>query len=360
MRTTRRRSRAMASGLGALAVGAVLLAGCGGSDATHVSVGVPKHPNDAQAQLVAAAAATTEAVQSATFQESFSTSTGAGGSIGAVSESMSGSFDRAAELADLHIDVQPGGAGASSAGTVGATEMITDGTSEYLKLGGSLGALDGMVGAEASKPWVKITLPSSDRSSLGFGLLGSNGLPGDPLAELEKLSRGVTDLGSATVDGVSTTHYDVTITPADLQPAAGQTTGTAPTGGASGSRAFDALGLGSAHIDVWIDQGGLIRRMTVSADGSGLGSGSTADGAGIGRVTLSYDLLTVNQPVHIQVPDPDQVSTMPNLCGALSSLDPSASSHGLTCSTGTGSTATGSTGTGSGFSSSTSVGVSVH
>ena len=75
------------------------------------------------------------------------------------------------------------------------------------------------------------------------------------------------------------------------------------------------------HIGIWIDGGGLIRRLTVDEDGV-IGVDSSEDGSSdgspgtsqvtteTGTISMTYDLLTVNQPVHIVIPPADQVTTM--------------------------------------------------
>ena len=141
---------------------------------------------------------------------------------------------------------------------------------------------------------------------------GSLGLPTggtDPTQLLESL-RGtgeVTEAGTEDVRGVPTTRYDVSI---DLATALEQ----APVDQRERLEAqLDELG-GSVEdlpMSVWIDDDGLARRIRVEADATSFG-GTAADG----RMTMSIEFFAYGEPVEIDVPPADEVTSFTDLLGS--------------------------------------------
>ncbi len=361
-----RRSRRVAVGCAsAVLLGSLVLAGCGQQDGNQVSVGVSKTP---QARLVAAAASATEALQSGTF--SISVLDAGSKDPSDFSDTATGSFDRASHRTEIHTTMTtPPGADVTAVDRLGVSDEVIDGSTEYMKMALPFGT----PGLPSAKPWVSLTLPSPMRGGSPFGMSGGLLSPdGDPLRELQDVTGGVTDLGPATVDGVATTHYQTTITPEEELRAAQQSMATAPAAErqAFASEATDPSQAPTAHVQVWIDDAGLIRRMVVDLDGL-RDSGSSSDGGSTDgtdpsadpsstpeNITMRYDLLTVNQPVDIQVPPPDQVSALPT-CGSDSSTPNTDQSGATSCSEATDDGSAISTSYGSGASTSTSMGSAV-
>jgi hypothetical protein len=196
----------------------------------------------------------------------------------------------------------------------GPDEQIEDGTTLYLKFPHGSAFPD----ADASKPWVRETLPSDASDQVGtFGFLGPLGA--DPLTQLERYSSDVTEKGPETVDGVQATHYAATITPQDEHRM--RTSATGDPNVSIATTATDPADLPTTDIDVWVDGSGIVRRLTMDMTGvigmsdssSGSSDGSTDTSVvtkETGTMTMSFDLLTVNEPVHVFVPPPDQVTTL--------------------------------------------------
>ena len=138
------------------------------------------------------------------------------------------------------------------------------------------------------------------------------------------MSSDVSEAGSATVDGVQTTQYLATITPQDQLRMHTRTGVTDPSPWDTDPTATDPAYLPTLHLHIWIDVNGLVRRCTLDADGVLGGRYDGTDGStGTSQVTketgvihMSFDLLTVNQPVHIEIPPPDQVADRGDGCGS--------------------------------------------
>jgi hypothetical protein len=329
----------------------LLWAGCGRADNGQVSVGVPKRTT--LAQVVATAAAATSAVETGTFKwVTAEHDANRDEGVGAGTGTATGSFDRPRQLSDLVIASSPDSTdGDGSDGSeLGPSEIVVDGTTEYMKMDGS-GSGDLVPGG--AKKWVSLTIPASMATMTvgGIGFLDAGRGPfGDgpnPLSELELLTGGVTDLGSATVDGTSTSHYAVTLTAAEAARTYQQTLSTLPADfRAQEPTATQLAQLSPAHIEVWIDSSGIIRRFTLSATGvigfGGEQDSSSSDGDDStdtspamfnqlerGSESMTYDLLTANQPVQIEIPPADQVFNESSCIGteptsSSTTLDPTA------------------------------------
>lgn len=105
----------------------------------------------------------------------------------------------------------------------------------------------------------------------------------DPKATFGMLTHGVkkvVDLGSEEIDGVSTTHYQLTITTKQLKKQLGQVAGVSKT----------------LTVDVWLDSQDRMRRMRVLIPGSG---------------QMTTDLSHWGEPVVIKAPPARMVATFP-------------------------------------------------
>ena len=114
-----------------------------------------------------------------------------------------------------------------------------------------------------------------------------------PLQALQILNGADGDIdivGDDDVDGVPATHYQVTV---DLQAALDALDGADR---AALQAAIDRLGTDSLVVDVWIDDDGVVRRMTTDID---LGDGQT--------VTVTLDFEDFGSPVRIRTPRPRAV-----------------------------------------------------
>jgi hypothetical protein len=327
------------------AVVALVLAACGQSDGSgQVSVGGPK---TGAARAVVAAAAATEKAETGTFRISYVMVTD-GDTSSNLSAISTGSFDRAAERWSEHTEASvptsahdPGSSGSYD----GPSDTVRDGTTLYVRLSTPMSG-------NASKPWIATPVGEGEPVSpldavMPFGSTG----PG-PLDEITDLSSGVTDLGAAAVDGVDATHYQATITPQDQLRM--RTSATGPMGTFdTGPSATDPADLPTVHVDVWIDGSGIVRRLTLhivgllgmSSSGSGSSdgsSGTTQETRQTGTMTMTLDLLTVNEPVHIEVPPRSQVMSMGPTCGEGSTTSTTSSSDGVSSFTCVGSAVTGS------------------
>jgi hypothetical protein len=226
---------------------------------------------------------------------------GAGGP-GAVA--VSGSFDRDAGQAAVDVDLGGvlGGLAASVPGSDQPLQAVVDGTAVYLRVPG----LEPLTGTSG---WV-----SADVAALAgldtTGLLGPGG--GDPTAVLEML-RGVSDdletVGTEEVRGVATTRYHATL---DLGAALdGAAPGILGEMEAAFSDQLDAVR--SVPIDVWVGEDGIPRRLVLSL--------AVDDPAGEEMTsTMTVELFDLGEPVVIEVPPADEVSSLDSLVGGMADL----------------------------------------
>lgn len=110
------------------------------------------------------------------------------------------------------------------------------------------------------RQWVELDLSKLGQSAgidVGTLLSGSQVQPGDLLTALEAEGAKVQSLGSATVDGVATTHYRVTLDIAKALQAKGL---TGPLLSHLGSKAPK-----NVPLDVWIGKDGLVHRVRASS-----------------------------------------------------------------------------------------------
>jgi hypothetical protein len=142
------------------------------------------------------------------------------------------------------------------------------------------------------KQWIKLDLTKLGKSAgvdLSKLMSGSQLQPNDLLSLLDAEGASVDKLGRATVDGVATTHYRVTI---DLAKALQSQGLTSPL--LSGV----AAQMKSVHENVWIGNDGLVRRVTVRY---------SSPSAGAPRMAVQMDISDYGAHVTIAAPPSSQV-----------------------------------------------------
>jgi hypothetical protein len=119
----------------------------------------------------------------------------------------------------------------------------------------------------------------------------------------------VEDLGTETVNGVEANHYRVVVdgetyyaSLSDEEKAQIESDGPIPTG--------------EFPIDLWISQVGFIVRLLIEIDG---GQAEFAADEQFDRMTLSYDVFDINEPVEITAPE--NYVSMGDLGGAFGDLE---------------------------------------
>ncbi len=163
----------------------------------------------------------------------------------------------------------------------------------YMKLTDGSGMLP------RGKSWIEANLTSAD----GLGGLPLTAFPGAPqgnpsdmLSSLLGASKGAVQVGSATIRGVQTVHYRVTI---DLAKAAAQ---IPPSSRAAFTLFAQAFGRQPFVAQVWVDQKGLVRRVLVSltpAKSSGERAGT--------QISQTVDFYDFGVPVRVTAPPASEV-----------------------------------------------------
>jgi hypothetical protein len=179
-------------------------------------------------------------------------------------------------------------------------QMVVDGTTIYMRAP-MFAVLGGPTG------WLSMTPEDLGTTSDALGV-GAGAY--DPSAILETL-RGVSGepevVGTEVVRGVETTHYVANM---DLAAALA----SAPEDQRELLEAqLEQLGQGTIPVDVWVDADGLPRRMAM--DMGGLLSSMGSDGEASAVMTMEF--FDYGEPVDIQVPSPDEVSSFSDLLGGL-------------------------------------------
>ena len=177
-----------------------------------------------------------------------------------------------------------------SQGQTMAMNDIVSAKAVYLKSA----AFSSLIG-QTGKTWIKI--PLSDLSGSAGSVLSSllqNVQNGDPLTQTRMLaaSKNVHKVGTQVIDGVTTTHYAGTFTPAA---AVAQLSTTLRKQVAP----MLSMITGDVRFNAWIDASHQVRKIAEVETVSGE------------TVNLSMTLTSINQPVHIALPAPGQVLVPP-------------------------------------------------
>ncbi|MHB8680537.1 MAG: hypothetical protein ACYDA2_00365 [Acidimicrobiales bacterium] len=145
---------------------------------------------------------------------------------------------------------------------------------------------------DGNKPWVEVNLADYlAKQGQSAGPLGgfTDGDPTQVLAMLRQLTGGVTQVGSAVIDGEQTTEYQGTI---DL---AG-TNGGSTSSTIISRQLAQAFGLSSLPVDVWIDGAGRARQVKTSFTLFGL------------TVSALTHIGSFGTPVSVSAPPPSQTT----------------------------------------------------
>jgi hypothetical protein len=277
-----------AAGVAACAGALALIAGCGGAS---TGAAAPLSPHTA----ISLAADEAQRVNSMSSNLVVNVS-------GIASETTTGSIQvqlRPKLLANEDLSI------VSQGQTVAMTDIVTT-KAVYLK-SAAFSALTGQSG----KTWLEI--PLSDLSGSAGSALSSllqNVQNGDPLTQTRMLaaSKNVHKVGTQVVDGVHTTHYAGTFTPAAA---------VAKLPAALRKQVAPLLTLitGNVRFDAWIDIHNQVRKIAEVETVSGE------------KVNLSMTITSLNRPVHIALPPAGQVLVAPK-----SALNGSGSGSGTSSS----------------------------
>lgn len=290
----------------AVIVWALLAVGCGGSDESPTTLtGDP-----IGLQELSHSASTSADATSGRFSFSVeATLTGAGEPF---SLSGEGAFDRPSERASFSVDLSGfakylGGLFGALAGPKAADlpdfdnpdawqiEIVQDGDVEYVRLP----ALDERL--PEGKEWVRGAEGSAAGDGFDFGELedAAETDPREMLDVLRSVTGDIETVGAEELRGVETTHYRAVVDPAELANARDREGRPAPpdivpllTGDP---------GLDEIPLDVWIDAGGLVRKLSMAF------SATQSDTTQTGEASMSFELWDYGEPVEIALPPASEV-----------------------------------------------------
>jgi hypothetical protein len=183
--------------------------------------------------------------------------------------------DKASGLTQIALDMPIGGR------NVHIDEVADNGTL-YMRMTG---------GPPTPRPWVQVTAGGADSGQMAAD-------PSQMLSSLDMVVDSIQQVGREPVNGVATTHYHAVLDTSKASPAAGA---QPPTEGGM----FRQLGATTLPLDAWIDDSGLLRRMSMSMQTAGSGT--------VPGMTISVDMvvLSFGAVPGIVVPPTDQVTVMP-------------------------------------------------
>ncbi len=261
------------------AVLAAVLAGCGSVHAAP--------------QGIPAAAAATAATSS---RVSMAVTTGTGGM--SVTFSGAGAFDYAHSRGWLRL----GGAGFALEERFVAPRM-------YVKLPGGIPDTRG-------KLWLSAPVQGANATrTLPLMFPGPQATPADLLSLISGAATSRKNLGTATIGGVRTTHYHLTV---DLARAISRAR-PAAAGRLRGLAAL--LSTASVPADVWVDGTGLVRRIQVKLAGLPVKPGRPASAGGSRfSVTETVSYSDFGVPVRVTAPPAGQVVDISSAGSAVSSI----------------------------------------
>lgn len=286
-----------------VAVGALVLAGCsGGSDPASTAEPISFE------QLAQSASSSADA---STGRFSFGLSLAFPGTDEPFALSGEGAFDEAAGRASFAVDMSAfakllGGlfAGLAGSSAQGAPdfddpagwkiEVVRDGDVAYLRFP----AFDERL--PEGKSWIRSD-GESVRTDFDFDQF-EQFAQSDPRDVLESL-RGVTSeldvVGTETLRGVSTTHYRAVVDPLELAAKAAQ--GRSEKAESLVDELTSQSGVSEIPLDVWIDDSGLVRKLSMAFSAKDGTTGQSGD------VALAFELWDYDEPVDIELPPASQV-----------------------------------------------------
>ena len=214
--------------------------------------------------------------------------TGGGISSGPITETGTGVADYERNVASLQLTISGAGAGPQ------AIEFrIIDRILYEKPPAGSI---------PASKPWIKVDL-SGLAGARGEGSSGPAAFTGNPAQTLQYLkgaSNSVTDAGEDTIRGTKTKHYRLTV---DLRKAAERMPAQQRV---TFLQALKYFGSTTLPMDVWVDDQGRVRRMSLSME-MNLGTQGTA------KIEETVDLFDFGVPVKVSPPPPSEITEIGTL-----------------------------------------------
>ena len=155
--------------------------------------------------------------------------------------------------------------------------------------------------ARSGKPWIGLSFDKLKKSSgLDLKAMGDQGSQGDPTMNAKMLtaSKDVRSVGTETVGGVSTTHYQGTFT---LQDALTKLEGQQR---AQAQKSLGQAGIDKMTFDIWVDGQQLPRKMSMA----------TPPGAKLDlKMIMTYTAF--NAPLSITAPPKSQVADGSDLMG---------------------------------------------
>ncbi len=178
----------------------------------------------------------------------------------------------------------------STSGTALSMSAIITDQVFYLKIP----QLTGLTG----KPWAKITvsqLSTKTGLNLAQAFQQAENLGPSTTSRLFTASKDVHKVGTATIDGVATTEYAGTYTPAD---AIKQLPASLSK---QMSSLLNSMGTSPVSFQVWIDGGNVMRKMVENLTIAGQSA------------VITINVTSVNQPVNIVLPPASQVAAVPGL-----------------------------------------------
>lgn len=287
------------------ALSLALVTGCGGSGGDTAVAGEP-----ISFQELAKSASSSSDATSGRFAFDMTMSFPGAGEPFAFSGE--GAFDARSKRASFSVDMSSlasllGGLFAGMAGpnTAGAPdfddpsawkiEAVQDGTVSYVRFP----ALDEQL--PSGKSWIR----SDSRTAAGvqgfdisqFDQLASND-PRELLDLLQGASGEIETVGAEKLRGVDTTHYRVVIDPlesAKLVPAEQQQLGSLV------EQIAGQAGLGKIPVDVWLDESGLVRKLTMAFSATQPGTSERSD------VSMTFELYDYGEKVAIDLPPASSV-----------------------------------------------------
>ncbi len=180
------------------------------------------------------------------------------------------------------------------ASMLGETEFRQIGDRGYVRAG----FFSVMLGVETA--W--ISMPADDGAEFATGLESTPTDPHEVLASYNDATATVETLGEESVNGMSATHYRISIDATALgdELSADERAELEESG---------LLAIGILPIDLWITAEGYLVRMILEIDGS---EAESPDGE-FGTMKLSFDMYDINGPVVIEEPPGSEVTAIEDL-----------------------------------------------
>lgn len=178
--------------------------------------------------------------------------------------------------------------GRSIPGATAKTQLVQVGNVLYMR--------SAALSKRAGKPWVKIPASGLGKGGQNLDTLAQNRDQMDPAGQTRMFTAATNarQVGKEQIDGVQTTHYTGSMTPAEaiakLDPADRK----------NRQKALRTLGAKTLAFDLWVDAQQLPRKMVVRIDGTN-------------PVTTTMLYRDYGKPVAIAAPPPGQVATLPRL-----------------------------------------------